>query len=49
MIMDPEEVKPSRLTALYQESCEIVAILTTSAKKAKANRNQEKGRKGEKG
>ncbi|MBI1930456.1 four helix bundle protein [Candidatus Poribacteria bacterium] len=48
MIMDQEYVKPSRLKALYQESCEIVAILTTSAKNAKANRNPEKSRKGEK-
>jgi len=37
IIIDQEYVKPSRLTSLYQESCEIVAILTTIAKRAKEN------------
>jgi four helix bundle protein len=37
MIIDQEYVKPSRLTSLYQESAEIVAILTTIAKRAKEN------------
>jgi four helix bundle protein len=38
-IMDVPFVKPSRLTDLYTESCEIVAILTTIAKRAKQNRD----------
>ena len=37
VIIDQEYVKPSRLISLYQESCEIVAILTTIAKRAKEN------------
>lgn len=37
VIIDQEYVKPSRLTSLYQESSEIVAILTTIAKRGKEN------------
>ena len=37
IIIDQEYVKPSRLASLYQESSEIVAILTTIAKRAKEN------------
>ena len=45
IIIDQEYVKPSRLTSLYQESSEIVAILTTIAKRAKENQDKEKLRK----
>lgn len=41
-IIDASYVKPSRLADLYKESCEIVAILTTIAKRAKENQRQEK-------
>jgi len=37
IIIDQEYFKPSRLISLYQESSEIVAILTTIAKRAKEN------------
>ena len=46
MISDPEDLKPALLVDLYQESCEIVAILTTIAKNAKANPGKGKHRKG---
>lgn len=45
IIIDVAYVNPKRLTDLYIESCEIVAILTTIAKNAKANRGKEKRRK----
>ena len=45
MIIDAEYVNPKRLCQLYTESCEIVAILTTIAKNAKANRDNGKRRK----
>ena len=45
MIIDAEYVNPKRLIDLYTESCEIVAILTTIAKNAKANREKGKRRK----
>jgi four helix bundle protein len=45
IIIDAEYVKPSRLASLYQESSEIVAILTTIAKRAKQNQGKEKSRK----
>lgn len=38
--IDAGFVKAERLTSLYQESCEIVAILTTIAKRAKENQHQ---------
>jgi four helix bundle protein len=44
MIIDAEFVKPQRLTGLYQESGEIVAILTTIGKNAKANQGSQKGK-----
>ena len=37
MMIDPAYVKPERLYDLYQESGEIVAILTTIAKNTKQN------------
>ncbi len=37
IIIDQKYVKPSRLASLYQEASEIVAILTTIAKRAKEN------------
>ncbi len=46
MISDQEDLKPALLVDLYQESCEIVAILTTIAKNAKANPGKGKHRKG---
>ena len=46
MIIDQEYVKPSLLEDLYQESCEIVAIITTIAKNAKANQSKGKHQKG---
>jgi len=45
IIIDQEYVKPSRLVSLYQEASEIVAILTTIAKRAKENQGKEKSRK----
>jgi len=45
IIIDQEYVKPSRLVDLYQESSEIVAILTTIAKRAKENQYKGKHRK----
>jgi four helix bundle protein len=41
-IIDAEFVKPKRLTSLYQESSEIVAIITTIAKRAKENQQKQK-------
>ena len=41
-IIDAQFVKPNRLASLYQESGEIVAILTTIAKNAKENQQKEK-------
>lgn len=35
VVMDKEFVKPSLLVDLYQESCEIVAIMTTIGQKTK--------------
>ena len=43
--IDQEYVKPSRLVSLYQESSEIVAILTTIARRAKENQYNGKHRK----
>ena len=45
IIIDQECVKPSRLEGLYTESSEIVAILTTIAKRAKDNQHNKKNRK----
>ena len=44
-IIDAEFVKPSRLVDKNQESCEIVAILTTIAKNAKENQPKAKQQK----
>jgi four helix bundle protein len=40
IIIDQQYVKPSRLTSLYQESSEIVAILTTIVKNTKENQSE---------
>jgi four helix bundle protein len=45
VVMESHYIPPQRVTDLYQESCEIVAILTTIGKKAKQGKN--KGRGGE--
>ena len=42
IIIDAEYVKPSRLTSLYQESSEIVAILTTIAKNTLENQQEQR-------
>ena len=44
-IIDVEYVKPARLVDLYQESGEMVAILTTIAKNAKENQGKAKPQK----
>ena len=46
MIIDQAYVNPEQLSDLYQESCEIVAIMTSIGKNAKANWKKGKGRKG---
>ena len=48
IIIDQEYLKPSLLTDLYQESGEIVAILTTIGKNAKDNQRKGKHHKSSK-
>jgi four helix bundle protein len=45
IIIDQQYVKPSRLTSLYTESSEIVAILTTIARRAKENQDNKRKQK----
>jgi len=41
VVIDRQFVKPSLLRDLYQESCEIVAIMTTIGKRAKERKNRQ--------
>jgi four helix bundle protein len=41
VVIDKQFVKSSRLRDLYQESCEIVAIMTTIGKRAKERANKQ--------